>query len=325
MKGACTGFCVGRDNSCVQGDSPIFVDTKIGTVPMKAVLFGATKGMGRALARLMAARGDRLFLLGREIEDLAISARDLEIRGAPAPAGAAFCDLLQPDSFAPALDRAERELDGFDVVVVTAGLFATQDELEDDSALTARLLAADFTNTVLFCEEARKRLLGLDDAAGVSGGADIPVCPAGMSSAGGQECLPHCGERREPGVPTRSMGTRGARTLCVFSSVAGERGRKPVILYGAAKAGLSRYLEGLDHKFRRRGLCTVCVKPGFVKTGMTAGLRPPPLAATPDDVARRVLRAIDRGRPEVYAPGVWRWIMRVIRHLPRLVMRRIEF
>ena len=61
-----------------------------------------------------------------------------------------------------------------------------------------------------------------------------------------------------------------AATLCVFSSVAGERGRKPVIIYGAAKAGLTRYLEGLDHKHRADGLRVITVKPGFVKTSMTA-------------------------------------------------------
>ena len=136
----------------------------------------------------------------------------------------------------------------------------------------------DFTNTVVFCEHARKRLLA-----------------------------------------------RGGGTLVVFSSVAGERGRKPVILYGAAKAGLSRYLEGLDHKFRAQGLRTVCVKPGFVRTAMTDGLRPPPFAGEPDDVARVVLRAIDRGQPVVYAPPIWRWVMLVIRLLPRFVMRRIGF
>ncbi len=163
-------------------------------------------------------------------------------------------------------------------IVVTAGLFAPQEELEQDPRRAAALLTADFTNTVLFCEEARKRLLA-----------------------------------------------QGGGTLCVFSSVAGERGRKPVILYGAAKAGLSRYLEGLDHKFRARGLKVVCVKPGFVKTGMTWGLKPPPFAGQPDDVARRVLRAIDRGWPEVYVPAAWRWVMLVIRNLPRTVMRRIKF
>ena len=114
-------------------------------------------------------------------------------------------------------------------------------------------------------------------------------------------------------------------TLCVFSSVAGDRGRKPVILYGAAKAGLSHYLEGLDHKYRSRGLRVVCVKPGFVRTGMTAGLKAPPFAGEADQVARDAIRAIDRGRPVIYTPGMWRWVMHVIRRLPRAVMRKVDF
>ncbi len=245
---------------------------------MNTVLFGATQGMGRSVARVLAARGDRLFLVEHRAEALALSARDLEIRGAAAPVKTAYCNLLEPETFGSALDQAQQELGKIEAVVVTAGLFASQESLEGDSALAARLLTADFLNTVLFCEEARKRLLA-----------------------------------------------NGGGTLCVFSSVAGERGRKPVILYGAAKAGLSRYLEGLDHKFRRKGLKTICVKPGFVKTGMTAGLKPPPFAGTPDQVAQRVVKAVERGWPEVYVPGAWQWVMRVIRNLPRFVMRRIEF
>src|SRR5690606_3581480 len=117
----------------------------------------------------------------------------------------------------------------------------------------------------------------------------------------------------------------GGGTLCVFSSVAGERGRKPVVIYGASKAGLSRYLEGLDHRYRREGLRVVTVKPGFVKTGMTQGLKPPPFAGEPDEVAKRVVAAIDAGDPVVYAPAPWGPIMAVIRRLPRAVMRRVGF
>jgi len=69
----------------------------------------------------------------------------------------------------------------------------------------------------------------------------------------------------------------------------------------------------------------VCVKPGFVRTGMTEGLRPPPFAGEPDGVAAQVCRAIDRGQPVVYAPGIWALIMLVIRWLPRFVMRKIGF
>ena len=245
---------------------------------MKVAFLGATKGMGRALARLMAERGDTLFLLGRDLADLEKSGRDLLARAGKGPAGTAPCDLEQPATFAPALDAAEAALGGLDAVVVTAGLFASQEELERDTELLRRLLAVDFSHTVLFCEEARKRLL-----------------------------------------------LRGAGTLCVFSSVAGERGRKPVVLYGAAKAGLTRYLEALDHKYRSQGLRTVCVKPGFVRTSMTAGLQPPPFAGEPEGVARVVLKAIDRGQPVVYAPPIWALVMLAIRWLPRAAMRRIRF
>ncbi len=248
---------------------------------MNVVILGATKGMGRALARQMAERGDHLFLLGRSEEELARSARDLEVReptGALRDVGVAVCDLEDTQTFDSALGAAQAALGRIDCVVVTAGLFATQDDLESDEALMERLVTVNFANTVVFCERARKRLL---DA--------------------------------------------GGGTLCVFSSVAGERGRKPVVIYGASKAGLSAYLEGLDHKYRAAGLRVVTVKPGFVKTGMTDGLKPPPFAGEPEPVAATVLRAIDRGTPVVYAPAPWAVVMGVIRALPRAVMRRVGF
>ncbi len=244
---------------------------------MNAVVLGGTKGMGRALARLLATRGHQVFLLGRDLEDLQRSARDLEVRGASARVSVGLCDLQRPETFPAALDAAAATLGAVDLVVVTAGLFATQETLENDLNLAGRLLTVNFTNTVLFCEHVRQRLF-----------------------------------------------TRGG-TLCVFSSVAGERGRKPVVLYGAAKAGLTRYLEGLDHRFHQTGLRVICVKPGFVKTSMTSGLRPPPFAGEPEQVAVCVLAAIEKRQPVVYAPRVWRLVMLVVRWLPRFVMRRLNF
>lgn len=245
---------------------------------MNVAILGGTKGIGRAVARLLAERGDRIFLLGRDVADLERSAHDLDIRaGKTVAAGVARCDLAQPETFAPALDAAVGGLGTLDTVIVTAAEFATQAVLEADRDRCRSLLTVNFANTVLFCEDARRRLLD-----------------------------------------------RGG-TLCVLSSVAGDRGRKPVILYGAAKAGLSHYLEGLDHKYRAQGLRVVCVRPGFVKTGMTAGLKPPPFAGEPQGVAEDIVRAIDRGQPIVYTPRVWALVMLAIRWLPRSVMRRIEF
>ena len=245
---------------------------------MRIAFLGATKGMGRALARRSAERGDRMCLLGRDPVDLERSAADLRARGAQGTVPCVSCDLERSDTLAPAVREAYEALDGLDAVVVTAGMFATQESLEADPELTERLLRVNFSNTVVFCEAARKALL--EDGGG---------------------------------------------TLCVFSSVAGERGRKPVVIYGAAKAGLTRYLEGLDHRYRAEGLRVVTVKPGFVKTTMTADLSPPPFAGEPEAVAGRVLTAIDRSKPVVYAPAIWSLIMAIIRALPRAVMRRVQF
>ena len=251
---------------------------------MRVAILGAPKGMGRALARRLAERGDRLVLLGRNGEELERSTRDLEVRGGgeEGPVGTAVCDLERPETFAPALEAAETRLERLDAVVVTAGAFGTQEALEADPERLRRMLDANVTGTILFCEEARLRLL-----------ASVP--------------------------------RGGAGRLCVFSSVAGDRPRKPVVLYGASKAALSYYLEGLDLRYRKDGLRVVLVKPGFVRTSMTAGLDPPPFAGEPDQVARDVERALDRGRLVVYTPKPWRWVMRVVRSLPRFVMRRVGF
>lgn len=245
---------------------------------MNLVILGATKGIGRAIARAASARGDRVFVLARNVEDGEKSVADLNARRSDTGAGIALCDLADPTTFPAALESAWQTLGKVDAVVVTAALFGTQDQLEADVAFAQRLLTVNFANTVTFCEHARPKLL-----------------------------------------------EQGGGTLCVLSSVAGDRGRKPVGIYGSSKAGLSHYLESLDHKFREKGLVTVCVKPGFVKTGMTAGLDPPPFAGEPDQVAADVLKAIDRGTPLIYTPWIWRWVMLVIKNLPRTVMRKIGF
>jgi NAD(P)-dependent dehydrogenase (short-subunit alcohol dehydrogenase family) len=246
---------------------------------VKAIVLGGTTGMGRAIARLLVDRGDRVFLMGLDEADLQRSCADLAARQPKsAPVGFAVCDLEKPDTFAGALDAADASLGQFDTAVVTAAMFATQEALEQDIELTRRLVTVNYANTVVFCEHVRKRLLA-----------------------------------------------RGGGRLAVFSSVAGDRGRKPVIIYGSSKAGIARYLEGLDHKFYAAGLRVLCVKPGFVKTGMTAGLKPPPFAGEPEGVAKSVVRAMDRQKPVIYAPAMWALVMLVIRWLPRFVMRRIGF
>jgi len=245
---------------------------------VKVVLVGATRGMGRALARLLAERGAAIFLLGRDPAELAASARDLEARGTPVPVETAVLDLAITAGFAHALDVADGALGRFDTLVVTGGLFARQEELTADPLRLERLLHVNFTGTVVLCQIAAARL-----------------------------------------------AARGGGTVCAFSSVAGDRPRRSNYLYGASKAGLSAFLDGLGQAYAERGVRVVCVRPGFVKTAMTAGLPVPPFAGEPESVARTVLAAMRAGRPVVYAPGVWRWVMLIIRLLPRSIMRRLKF
>jgi len=246
---------------------------------MKAIVFGGTSGMGRAVARRLVERGDAVFLLANDEAELQRSAADLKAHSpTQAQVGYAICDLAKPEGFAAALDAADAALGEFDAVVVTAAIFASQEALEADIELCRKLVTFDYAHTLVFCEHVRKRLLA-----------------------------------------------RGGGRLAVLSSVAGDRGRKPVAIYGSAKAGLSVYLEAMDHKYHSAGLSVLCVKPGFVKTAMTAGLKPPPFAGEPEQVARDVVLAMDKRKPVIYTPGMWRLVMMVIRALPRFVMRKIGF
>ena len=115
-----------------------------------------------------------------------------------------------------------------------------------------------------------------------------------------------------------------AGTLVVLSSVAGDRGRQSNYVYGTTKGALSVFLQGLRNRLSRSGVAVVTVKPGFVDTPMTAGVKKNALFATPEQVARGIVRAADRGADVVYLPGFWRLIMFVIRCVPERLFKRLK-
>jgi hypothetical protein len=119
------------------------------------------------------------------------------------------------------------------------------------------------------------------------------------------------------------VAARGG-TIAIIGSVAGDVTRRANYLYGASKALLTRYAQGLDHRLIGTGVKVVLIKPGPTDTAMTthmkeAGKR----MATAESVARTTVDAIRRGRHEVYAPGLWRLIMLIVRHLPRPILNRL--
>jgi len=122
----------------------------------------------------------------------------------------------------------------------------------------------------------------------------------------------------------RRMRDRGGGTIVVLSSVAAERPRRANVVYGASKAGLDSLAQGLADDLRESHVHMLVVRPGFVATKMTRGLDPAPLATTPQAVAAAVLDGLDRDASTVWVPRALRWVMLVMRHLPRALFRRIS-
>lgn len=117
------------------------------------------------------------------------------------------------------------------------------------------------------------------------------------------------------------MERQGHGTLVVLSSVAGERARRANYVYGSSKAGLDAFAQGLGDRLAKVAGHVLVVRPGFVHTRMTTGMDPAPFSTTPEAVATDIVRALDRRAHTVHSPNVLRWVMTVLRHLPRALFR----
>ena len=112
--------------------------------------------------------------------------------------------------------------------------------------------------------------------------------------------------------------------LSAISSVAGDRGRQSNYIYGAAKAGLTVYLQGLRNRLSRSGVRVITIKPGFVDTRMTFGRPGMFLVASPEAAGRRIVRAILAGTEVSCVPGFWRFVMFGIRAIPEKIFKKIR-
>lgn len=117
---------------------------------------------------------------------------------------------------------------------------------------------------------------------------------------------------------------QGHGCLAVITSVAGDRGRQSNYIYGAAKGGLSVFLQGLRNRLSKAGVCVLTIKPGFVITPMTAEFRKGLLWVQPKLVAEAIINAIQKRKDIIYVPWFWRWIMVIIRAIPERVFKRMS-
>ncbi len=128
------------------------------------------------------------------------------------------------------------------------------------------------------------------------------------------------------GFFAEQMAKRGTGTIVGISSVAGDRGRATNYVYGAAKAGLTAFLSGLRNRLAAKGVHVLTVKPGFVRTKMTEGMKlPPALTAEPAEVAHRLYRAAEAKKADViYVRPVWRLVMAIIRAIPESRFKKMK-
>src|SRR5688572_13572714 len=119
------------------------------------------------------------------------------------------------------------------------------------------------------------------------------------------------------------MRRQGHGHIVVLSSVAGERGRASNYVYGSSKAGLDAFAQGLNDALAGSGVKVTVVRPGFVHSKMTRGLKSAPLAATPRQVAEVAVKGMKAGKHTVWAPPALRYVFMILRHVPRPIFRRL--
>ena len=114
-------------------------------------------------------------------------------------------------------------------------------------------------------------------------------------------------------------------SIAIIGSVAGDRGRKSNYVYGAAKGLVTRYAQGLQHRFAGTNVKVVLIKPGPTETPMTAASTANGAKmASVQEVAQGIVAAIEKGTPVAYVPGKWWLIMMVIRHLPSFIFNKMN-
>jgi len=187
-----------------------------------------------------------------------------------------------------------------------------------------RTTVADFTDPAT---DWRGMLTGTVDAVLVAHGelTDQPGCLADGTKFAQTVVVNFTSAAAIAGVAAEFLAKQGRGTLAVIGSVAGDRGRQSNFLYGSTKAALDTFLEGLRHLHAGTPrVKIVTIKPGLIDTPMTLDIKKGPLCSSAEVAGRLVWKAIQNGKPVAYIPGFWRWIMLVIRLVPRLVFYRTK-
>ena len=119
------------------------------------------------------------------------------------------------------------------------------------------------------------------------------------------------------------MKAQGHGQIVVFSSVAGEMVRRSNFVYGSTKAGVDGFYRMLGEALRGSGVNVLTVRPGQVRTNMTAGLKDAPLTVDKDQVARAIVKAVDDKKTVIWVHPLFRFVMLVLKHVPLPILRKL--
>jgi decaprenylphospho-beta-D-erythro-pentofuranosid-2-ulose 2-reductase len=117
---------------------------------------------------------------------------------------------------------------------------------------------------------------------------------------------------------------RGAGSIAVITSVAGDRGRSSNYVYGAAKGALNIFLQGLRGRLYHSKVRVLTIKPGPVRTPMTSGMPQGKMFADPASVAQDICHALGTSKEVLYTPSYWRYVMAVLKIVPERVFKRLS-
>jgi len=218
--------------------------------------------------------------------------------------------------------------------VVLAGRDAS---LLDAAAREAADAGARATHTVLFnARDLESAARAVDESfAAINGTVDLVVVAVGL--LGDQER-----DERDPAraaemavvnyawpvaaltAVREKLVAQGSGRMLVMSSVAAIRVRRQNYLYAGAKAGLDRLCEGLADSLEDTGVTLQILRPGFVRSKMTAGMKAAPFATTPEAVAKDVVKALGSTKRVITSPAILEWVFLLLRHLPASLWRKSE-
>lgn len=244
----------------------------------RAIIVGASSGIGAALAQRLAAEGYTLALLARRADRLTAVCNEINAAAGEIRAFSYIHDVTDYTSIPGLLQEITATLGGLDLFIYNAGILYPSGMKHYEFEKDRRVTEVNYLGALAWLN---------------------PVAAMFHQQKSGQ--------------------------IVGISSVAGERGRVGNPSYNASKAALTCYLESLRNRLTRRGVHVLTVKPGYILTDMSAGIKNLYFAIPAQQAAAEICKAIRRHKQVIYTAPIWRLVMLVVRNIPSIIFRRLSF